>query len=158
MKSDYQDIIKKKDIFNNYQQSFEAKICDEINFVNFLEEKEVKNYERFKNPKCNNTPKSLLIYSIIIVILTCAGLYFSISRNEGYKQYKQLLEKNLTLEKVELPSEYENKKLVAYLTRDKFENHDDGSCSYIEYSVSLCQKENYTRFCNDQRYYEKKMQ
>jgi len=155
MKSDYQDIIKEKDIYNNCQQSFEAKICDEINFVNFLEEKEVKNYERFKNPKCNNTPKSLLIYSIIIVILTCAGLYFSISRNEGYKQYKQLLEKNLTLVKVELPSEYENKKLVAYLTRDKFESNDD-SCSYIEYSLSLCEKQNYTRFCNEKRYFEKK--
>ena len=156
MNSDCQNKIKKKDIFNNYQQSFDVKICDEINFVNFLDEKDVKNYERFKNPKCNKTPKSLLIFSIIIVILTCAGLYFSISRNEGYKQYKQLLEKNLTLVKVELPSEYENKKLVAYLTRDKFESNDDNSCSYIEYSISLCKKENYTRFCNEKRYSEKK--
>jgi len=156
MQFDSQKILKNKDISNNNQQNFESKICDEIQFINFIEEKDITDYERFKKPKCCNTPKSLLIFSIIIVIFTCAGLYFSLSRNEGYKQYSQLLEKNITLIKDNLPSEYENKKLVAYLSRDKFETNEDYSCSYIEYSLSLCEEENYTRFCNDQRYSENK--
>ena len=156
MQIDSQDIVKNQDIPKNYQQNFETKIYDEIQFTDFIEENDVKDYERFKKPKCCTTPKSLLIFSIIIVIFTCAGLYFSLSRNDGYKQYSQLLEKNITLVKDQLPNEYENKKLVAYLTRDKFESNDDGSCSYIEYSLYLCDEENYTLFCNDQRYSENK--
>jgi len=156
MQADSQDIVKNHDIPSNYQQNSETKICDEIQFTDFIEENYVKDYEKFKKPKCCNTPKSLLIFSIIIVIFTCAGLYFSISRNDGYKQYSQLLESNLTLVKGQLPSEYENKKLVAYLTRDEFESNDDDSCSYIEYSLYLCEEENYTLFCNDQRYSENK--
>ena len=152
---DCKDIINKKDILSNYQQKFETKVCTEINFIDFLEEKDV-NYERFIKQKCCRTPQCLLIFSIIIVIFNCAGLYFSISRNEGYKQLKQLLEKNFTLVKIELPSEYENKKLVAYLNRDEFESKDDDSCSYIEYSLSLCEREKYAKFCNVQRYSEKK--
>ena len=150
------NILKKKDTYSNYQQKFEAKVCDEINFVNFLEEKDAKNYERFQKIKCCRTPQCLLIFSIIIVIFNCAGIYFSISRNEGYKQFKQLLEKKFTLVKVELPSEYENKKLVAYLTRNEFESNNDDSCSYIEFSLSLCKKEKYAKFCNDQRFSENK--
>ena len=156
MQFDSQKIEQNQDILSNYQQNFETKVCDEIQFINFIEENDIKSYERFKKPKCCNTPKSLLIFSIIIVIFTFAGLYFSISRNEGYKQYKELLEKNITLVKIQLPSDYENKKLIAYLTRDEFDNNDDYSCSYIEYSLSLCKEENYTRFCNDQRYSENK--
>jgi len=156
MISDYQNILKKNNIFNNYQQKLEAKACNEIDFINFLEEKDVKNYLKCRKPNCCNTPKFLLIFSIIIILFTCAGLYFSISRNEGYKQYKQLLEKNLALVKVELPNEYESKKLVAYLTRDEFENKVDDSCSYIEYSLSLCKRRNYMKFCNDKRYSENK--
>ena len=156
MQIDSQDIVKNQDIPNNYQQNSETKVYDEIQLINFIDENYVKDYERFKKPKCCNTPKSLLIFSIIIVIFTCAGLYFSLSRNDGYKQYSQLLESNITLIKDQLPSEYENKKLVAYLTRDEFESNDDGSCSYIEYSLYLCEEENYTLFCNDQRYSENK--
>ena len=155
MYSDCENIIKKQDIFN-YQQIFKTKPCNEINFVNFIEEKDVNNYERSKKLKCCKTPQCLLIFSIIIVIFNCAGLYFSISRNEGYKQYKQLLESNLTLVKVQIPSEYENKKLVAYLNRDEFETNNDNSCSYIEYSLSLCKRGKYAIFCNDQRYSENK--
>jgi hypothetical protein len=157
MQIDSQNIIKNQDIPINYQQNLETKAYDEIQFINFIEENDVKDYERFKKPKCCNTPKSLLIFSIIIVIFTCAGLFFSLSRNDGYKQYSQLLEKNVTLiKKDQLPTEYENKKLVAYLTRDEFESNDDDSCSYIEYSLNLCEEENYTLFCNDQRYLENK--
>ena len=91
MQIDSQDIVKNQDIPNNYQQNSETKVYDEIQLINFIDENYVKDYERFKKPKCCNTPKSLLIFSIIIVIFTCAGLYFSLSRNDGYKQYSQLL-------------------------------------------------------------------
>ena len=152
MNSDCQKIMKKQDFFN-YQQKFETKVCNEIDFLNFIEEKDVKNYERFKKQICCKTPKCLLISSFIIVVFNCAGLFFSLSRNEIYKISNQKLESKLILLKVQIPSEYESKKLVAYLNRDEFE---DNSCSYIEYSVSLCHKEKYEKFCNDQRYSEKK--
>jgi len=157
MISDCQKMIKKQNIFNNYQQKFKGKVCDEINFINFLEEKDTKNYEKYKKLKCCNTPRFLLIFSIIIIILTCASLYFSIRRTKGYKQYIQLLEERLISIKEEFPSEYESKKLIAYLlAKDEFEIKDEDSCSYIEFSLSLCQKEKYIKFCNEERYSKNK--
>ena len=158
MKTDCGNKIKKQELFKNYyyQNKFEEKVYDEINFENFLEEKDEKSYERYKKPKCNNIPKCLLTLSIIIIIFNIAGLYFSISRNEGYIKYKQLLEKNLTLIENQYPNENETKKLVAYLTRDESEGIDDDSCSYIEYSLSLCEGRHYENFCNKQRYKENK--
>ena len=158
MISDCQNMIKKHNIFNNYQQEFKGKVCDEINFVNFLEEKDAKNYKKCKKPKCCNTPIFLLIFSIIIIIIACPDLYFSIRANEGYKKYIQLLEKKGLLIKDQFPSEYESKKLIAYLiAKDEFViNDNDDSCSYIEFSLSLCTEENYTQFCTKQRYSENK--
>ena len=56
MQIDSQDILKNQDIPNNYQQNSETKVCDEIQFINFIDENYVKDYERFKKPKCCTTP------------------------------------------------------------------------------------------------------
>ena len=145
---------EKQNISRNSQKNIETKICDKIDFLNFLDEIQADKYERSKKPKSCNTAKSLLIFSIIIVIFTCAGFYFSISRNEGYKQYKELLENNITLFKDDFPSEYISKKRVAYLNMDEFDDYDNISCAYIEYSLSKCELVNYTKYCTDKRYSE----
>ena len=146
----------KQNISNNPQKNFETKICDKIDFLNFLDEILANKLARFNKPKNCNNAKSLLIFSIIVLIFTGAGFYFSISRNEGYKQYKELLEMNITLFKDELPSEYISKKRVAYLNMDEFDDYDNISCAYIEYSLSKCELVNYTKYCTDKRYSEKK--
>ena len=146
----------RQNINTNPQKKNETKIYDKIDFVNFLDEIFADKYEKFKKPKCCNNAKSLLIFSIIIVIFTCAGFYFSISRNEGYKQYKEFLEKNITLFNEEIPSEYISKKRVAYLNMDEFDDYDNISCAYIEYSLSKCELVNYTKYCTDKRYLEKR--
>ena len=147
---------ERKIINSNEQKNIDTKICDKIDFLNFLDVMLINIYTKFKKPKCCNTPKSLLAFSIIIVIFTCAGFYFSISRNEGYKQYKELLERNITLFNGDYPSEYESKKIVAYLNMDEFDDYDNVSCSYIEYSLLQCELVKYRKYCTNKRYSEKR--
>ena len=146
----------RQNINNNAQKNIETKICDQVDFLNFLDEIQANQYKNYKRPRNCNSAKSLLIFSIIIVIFTCAGFYFSISRNEGYKQYKELLERNITLFNGEYPSEYENKKIVAYLNMDEFDDYDNVSCSYIEYSLLQCELAKYRKYCTNKRYSEKR--
>ena len=63
----------------------------------------------------------IMIYSIIILAFTCAGFYFTISENEGYKAFKEVLERNISLINVDLPHEYETVKLLSYLNRPQEE-------------------------------------
>ena len=146
-----------QNIKKDTEKNIETKICYQIDFKNFLDENLIKGYPKFTGSKCCNTVKSLLAFSIIIVIFTCAGFYFSIS-NEGYKQYKDALEKNITLfeEEEEIPSEFENKKIVEYLNMDEYGDYDNTSCTYIEFSLSECKLANYTQYCTEERFSQEK--
>ena len=42
MISDCEKIIKKQDVFNQHLKDFEVKVYNEIDFLNFLDEKDMK--------------------------------------------------------------------------------------------------------------------
>ena len=79
-------------------ENYKTKFCTEIQFEEYLEESEKKTYNKFlKSGCCCNSPLSLLIFSIFILAFTFVGFFFSISKNKGYKAYKGLLERNMSL-------------------------------------------------------------
>ena len=144
--------FSEQQILDYYKQNFKNKLCNEVDFESTLELPFIKPYEKYKNSKCCIKPLPLLIYSIFILIIACAGFYFCLSENKGYKAYKGVLERNMSLINNEFPHEYETIKLVNYLTRDK----ENSQCSYIEYSLQKCTLASYRRFCTSVLYSEKK--
>ena len=99
--------VNEQEVLNYYKQNYKTKICKEYLFEKSLDEAHKKLYEKFHKFSCCNTPLSLMIYSIFILVFTCAGFFFSISKNEGYKAYKGLLERNMSLIDTDLPNQYE---------------------------------------------------
>ena len=144
-----------QDILNFYKQNYKAKICREIRYIDSIddENKNKQKYESFQKACCCIRPKSLLIYSFFILAFACTGFFFAISRNDGYKAYKEALEKNISLINNDLPHEHETIKLVSYLTRNQSE---DNECSYIMYTLGFCGLGNYQKYCTRNKYLEKK--
>ena len=143
-----------EEVLNFYKENYKTKICSEIRFEDTIPELLMKQYKKFKSSSCCIRPLSLLIYSIIILIIACAGFYFAISENKGYKAYKGVLERNMSLIDNTFPHEHETIKFVKYLTTPR--ENDITSCSYILYSLDLCTEDKYRRFCTYSRYYEQK--
>jgi hypothetical protein len=104
-----------QEILNYYKKNYNSKFCKEFLYEDFLEDDQKKNFIQFHKGCCCTKPLSLLIYSIFILIITCAGFYFSISKNKGYKAYKELLERNMSLVDTDVPNEYETEILMSYL-------------------------------------------
>ena len=144
--------FSEQQILDYYKQNYKNKICNEVDFESTLELPFNKLYKKYKKSKCCIKPLPLLIYSIFILIIACAGFYFCLSENKGYKAYKGVLERNMSLTNNEFPHEYETIKLVNYLTRDK----ENSECSFIEYSLQKCSLASYSRFCTSTLYSEKK--
>ena len=115
-----------QDVLNYYRENYKSKECSEITFENYLEEAQKKSYIQFhKSCCCCIKPLSLLIFSIIILAITCAGFFFSISKNKGYKAYKGLLERNMSLIDTNVITgdtgnrEYANYKINVFLNQGK---------------------------------------
>ena len=145
------DAVGENEILRHYQQYYKTKICKEKLFLSTLREDEIKVYTNFLRKGCciyHNT-LNLVIYCYCIAIFTIVGLFFCISKNEGYKAYKGLLERNLSEINIEFPNENETLKLVSYLNRNK---SLDNNCTYIRYSVGKCDLNNYRSFCSDDYY------
>ena len=147
-----ENIIKIEDNENQvlkfHLENYKSKFCSEIIFEEYLEEHEKKIYIKFhKSGCCCNSPLSLLIFSIFILAFTFVGFFFSISKNKGYKAFKGLLERNISLIESDLPNEYESIKLISYLTNKK--NFD--FCNFFLYSEKFCSFDDYTKYCNFQK-------
>ena len=97
-----------QEVLNYYKKNYKSKFCSEILFEEYLEEAQLKDYTKFHKTCCCIKPLSLLIYSIFVLAITCAGFYFSISINNGYKAYKEILERNMTfIDTDPMPNEYD---------------------------------------------------
>ena len=145
--------VNEQEVLNYYKQNYKTKICKEYLFEKSLDEAHKKLYEKFHKFSCCNTPLSLMIYSIFILVFTCAGFFFSISKNEGYKAYKGLLERNMSLIDTDLPNEYETIKLLYFLTTNTIDEYE---CDFFRYSEDLCTLEQYARYCTPERKAEEK--
>ena len=143
-----------QDVLNYYRKNYKSKECSEIIFENYLEEAQKKSYIQFhKSCCCCIKPLSLLIFSIIILAITCAGFFFSISKNKGYKAYKGLLERNMSLIDTDFPNEYETIKLMYFLTKEKNFGND---CTFFKYSEGLCTFDFYSNYCTPKKKSEEK--
>ena len=140
-----------EETLNYYQRCCKTKQCESTTFEDSLSKTELRQYNR--SCSCCQNPLPLLVFSIITAIFTAAGIFFSFSRNEGYKAYKGLLERNMTLIGSEFPNEHETLKLIDILNRDKSE---DESCTYLNYSIGNCNIEDYRSYCTDEKYKENK--
>ena len=134
MKQDPQVQFTDEDVLNYYKQNYMTKHCKEIKFESSLINDEIKEYQKFLKSCCCVKPLSLLIYSIIILAFAFVGFFFLISENKGYKAYKEILERNISLINNEFPNELESLRLVSFLSRDKGE----GDCTYLKYSLGDC--------------------
>ena len=138
-----------QNVLNYYRENYKSKECSEIIFENYLEEAQKKSYIQFhKSCCCCIKPLSLLIFSIIILSITCAGFFFSISKNKGYKAYKGLLERNMSLIDTDFPNEYETIKLMYFLTKEKNFGND---CTFFKYSEGLCTFDFYSNYCTPKK-------
>ena len=98
MLNNLKNSFSEQEVLNYYKQHYKTKICTEIVFEGIIDEKSLKLYHKYKKSHCCIRPLSFLAF-------TCAGFYFTISENDGYKAYKEVLERNISLTKVELPHE-----------------------------------------------------
>ena len=149
-----QTTFTEEEVLNFYKENYKTKICSEIRFEDTLPELFLKQYEKFKRSSCCIRPLSLLIYSIIVLIIACAGFYFAISENKGYKAYKGVLERNMSAIDNTFPHEHETIRLVKYLTTPN--ENDILSCPYISYSLGLCTETYYRAYCTNAKYLENK--
>ena len=148
-----QQKVNEQGILSYYQKTLKSKICREIRFEEILDEKQMNLYKQYQKPSCCIKPLSLLIFSVIIFIFTFVGFFFSISKNEGYKAYKEVIEKNISLIDNEFPHEHETLKLINFLCRNKSE---DNECAYLLYSLGLCTKDDYKNYCTPEKFNEGK--
>ena len=147
-----QNQLSEEEVLNFYKQNYKTKFCSEVTFEATIPEKYLKPYQKFKNSSCCLKPLSLLIYCIFILIIACAGFYFSIGENKGYKAYKGVLERNMSLIDNSFPHEHETVKLVKYLTTEYDAAY---ACPYIKYSLDICTLYDYRRYCPSERYAER---
>ena len=152
MKQDPQVQFTDEDVLNYYKQNYMTKHCKEIKFESSLINDEIKEYQKFLKSCCCVKPLSLLIYSIIILAFAFVGFFFLISENKGYKAYKEILERNISLINNEFPNELESLRLVSFLSRDKGE----GDCTYLKYSLGDCKYDKYKNYCTLSNYRQNK--
>ena len=143
---------KENETLRIYQNIYRKTILNEINFENILNKRLKDMYVKYQKPGCCNTPKSLLIFSIFIIIFNCGGIFFAISRNEGYKSYKEILDKNLTELDLHFPNDNETLKLIEFLN---YKEKDENECPYIKYSLSICSLDEYKEYCTEKRFNNK---
>ena len=136
--------FSEQQILDYYKQNYKNKICNEVDFESTLELPFNKSYKKYKKSNCCIKPTSLLIYSIFILIIACAGFYFALSENKGYKAYKGVLERNMSLIDSDLPNEYETIKLMIYLNEEK---NIGSECNFFKYSEGLCNFNSYINYC-----------
>ena len=105
----------------------------------------MKNFIQFHKGCCCTKPLSLLIYSIFILAITCAGFFFAISKNKGYKAYKELLHRNMSLIDSDVPNEYETEILMSYLAKEI--NYNLYECNFFKYFEGLCTLDDYIEYC-----------
>ena len=151
-----QSVNNEQEVLNYYQRTFKSKICTEIPFLGLLDPKMQKLYNKLQGSCCCLKPLSLLIYSIIVFAIAIVGLVFCLSRNEGYKAYKEYLEGEMALVNSGFPHEDESVKLVEHLKSSEAKEDDIYFCTYIEYILQYCPEYEYRAYCNDERYYENK--
>ena len=139
----------KQEVLDYFNLNYHSNMLCEIKYEDFLNTK----YKRVQKSQCCITPLSLLIYCIFIAIFTFAGIYFCISKNEGYISFKALLERNMSLFNNDFPNDYETAEILAYLNRPEGEDID---CDFILYSLGKCDYGNYSNFCTDELYSDEK--
>ena len=141
-----------KEILDYYKQNYKTKICREIKFDDFLDDKEKKIYQKYLKFCCCINPICLMVFSIIIFIFVLTGFIFCISKNKGYKRYKEILEKNMQLVDKEYPDDLESFRILSFLKI----NISDNICDYTKYSFRLCKYYQYKQFCTKEKYDENK--
>ena len=120
-----------QEILNYYKKNYNSKFCKEFSYEDFLEDDQKKTFIQFHKGCCCTKPLSLLIYSIFILAITCAGFFFAISKNKGYKAYKELLQRNMSLIDSDVPNEYETEILMSYLAKEiKYNPYE---CNFFKY-------------------------
>jgi len=147
-----------EDSLKQYKGPYKKNVCSEILYKSTLNPTQLKNYKTYQEKSfcsCLTTPLSLLIYCIIVAIFVAGGIYFNLGKNEGYNAYKEVLERNISyIEKNnKFPNEKETLKLIKYLSRNKSE---DSLCPYLLFSLDKCNISTYIKYCNNERYKEKK--
>ena len=140
---DTQDNLQ--EILNYYKKNYNSKFCKEFLYEDFLEDDQKKNFIQFHKGCCCTKPLSLLIYSIFILIITCAGFYFSISKNKGYKAYKEILERNMSLVNTDVPNKHETEILMSYLSEEII--IDDYECNFLQFYEGFCSFNSYKQYC-----------
>ena len=182
MQPNNNDIIINNDINNNQNNN---QIEDNINYIqakecryiDYLTKSEKSIYEYFLNKGCcgsgsNKMTVTLLVYSVIIIIFTIIGIFFRISNNEGYKEYKAEIEKALNLVDTNLPDISEMEiilnlsKLIKDFDKsnyresyyfDYYSTKEYGkNCSYELFRIGLCTWYDYRSYCNLENYYNDK--
>ena len=148
---------------------------DDINYIKATEcryketlnESDLKSYESYFNKGCcgsgsNKMTVTLLVNSIIIIIFNAAGLFFLISKNSGYKKYREGLVQALSLVNTSLPdiSEMENLLGNIRLFRELYKNETYrtyiyNNCSYDIMRIGLCDWRDYQQYCPYERYINK---
>ena len=141
-----------QEILDYYKQNYKTKICKEIKFDDFLDNRAQKIYQKYLKLCCCVNQIFLLIFSIIIFIFALTGFIFCISKNKGYKVYKEILEKNMQLIDNEYPDDLESLRILSFLKI----NVSDNICDYTKYSFRLCYYYQYKQFCTKQKYDENK--
>ena len=61
-----------QEILNYYKKNYNSKFCKEFLYEDFLEDDQKKTFIQFHKGCCCTKPLSLLIYSIFILIISCA--------------------------------------------------------------------------------------
>ena len=143
-----QVILNEQEVLNYYKQNYRTKICREIRFEDTLDDKAKKEYQKFNKSCCCVKPLSIMIYSIIILAFAFVGFFFSISKNKGYKSYKEILDKNISLIENKYPNELETLRLLNFLSIDQ----SDFNCTYDKYSFGLCFYGDYKDYCTKEKY------
>ena len=134
-----------EEILQQYRRDFNLIRCVETPFINTLDEDELKLFQKQRNSGCSK--KGILICAIIFLILNCGGIYFAISRNEGYKALKLALENNIKSIDQNFPDKSDSLKLF-----DVLNNLETYLCSYQEYHDNKCSYSQYKEYCNKTLY------
>ena len=133
----------------------------ECGYKDYLEKKEKTKYEKFLNKGCcgsgnNKMTITLLVYSFIIIIFTILGIFFKISNNEGYKEYKSEIEKALNLIDTNLPDDSEMQRIINYTRIIKESSYNPFNCSYEMFRLGICKWDSYKLYCDKEKYFNDK--
>ena len=170
-----------EDILQQYRRDFGKIGCIEIPFNITLNEDELKLFQKQRISGCSKS--GILTLAIIVFILNGAGVYFAISRNEGYKALKMALESNITSISQNFPGEADSLKLIETLKNleinknndndnynynnynsynynnynySKYSKYETKPCSYQDFHDNKCSYSQYTNYCNTTFFHQRK--